>query len=115
MPQVEPDLIEEGAAELLHAAEADQAAFGKMQVADDDILADGEVGEQVQFLIDDADAEALRVERSGDFDGRAAERDRAAIGARRPCQNARQRALAGAVFAHQGMHFAGAECRSSRL
>ena len=32
-----------------------------MQVADDDILADGEVGEEVEFLIDDADAEALRI------------------------------------------------------
>ena len=33
----------------------------------------------------------------------------AAIGARRAGQNARERALAGAVFAHEGVHFAGAE------
>ena len=80
-----------------------------MQVADDDIFAGGEVGEQVEFLIDDADAETLRVQRSGDFDGRAVERNGAAIGARGAGQNARQGALAGAVFAHQGVHFAGAE------
>ncbi len=109
MPQIKSDLIEERAAELFHTAEADQTALGIMQVADDDILAHGEIVEQVQFLIDDADAEALRVQRSGDFDGRSAQRDGSAVGARRPGQNAREGAFAGAIFAHEGMHFAGAE------
>ena len=106
---VQPHLIEEGAAELFHAAETDHAAFRKMQVADDDILPGGEVGEQVEFLIDDADAETLRVQRGGDFDGRAVDRNGAAIGSGGAGQNARQRALAGAVFAHERVHFAGAK------
>ena len=109
MSQASPTCSQEGPAEFFHAAEIDQPAFRKVQVADDDVFADGEVGEQVEFLIDDADAEALRVQRGGDFDRRAIQRNEAAIGARGPGENARQRALAGAVLAHQGVHFPGAE------
>ena len=102
-------LTEKGAAEFFDAAETDQPAFRKMQVADDDIFPGGEVGEQVEFLIDDADAETLRVQRSGDFDGYAVDGNGTAIGARGTCENAGQGALAGSVFSHEGVHFAGAE------
>jgi len=69
-----------------------------MQVAGNDVFAGGEVGKQVEFLINDADAQTLRVPRGGDFDGYAVKGNGAAVGARGSGQYARQRALAGAVL-----------------
>ena len=75
-----------------------------------------EVGEQVQFLIDHADAGALRVERAGDGGG---PRRRCEItppsGRTDPAMILRQRAFARAVLAHERMHFAGAQVEVAPL
>ena len=114
---VQPDLLEEGPAELLDAAEIDQRGLrGKCRLPMTIFSPDREVGEQVEFLIDDADAEALRVQRVGDCDGSRRRSEMVPpVGARGPGQDARQRALARAVLAHQGVHLARRAGRNSRL
>jgi len=47
---LQPYLAEKTDAEFFHTAETDQPALRKMQVADDDVLSGGEVGEEVEFL-----------------------------------------------------------------
>ena len=71
-----------------------------------------EVGEQIQLLVDDADAGALRVERAGDGGGPAVDADDAAIGPHRSGDDLGQRALARAVLAHQRVDFAGLQRES---
>ena len=94
---VELGVVEQHAAELLRLA------------ADEDVLRRGEVGHQVQFLMDDADAELLGAARRIDLDRLAVEQDLAFVGLVDAGENFHQRRLAGAVLAHQRVHFAGAK------
>ena len=112
---VQPHLVQKRPAERFDAAEIAPASLrGKCRLPMTMFSPTREVGEQVELLVDDADAEALRVERAGDGGGRAVDARCAAIGPHRPGDNLRQGAFAGAVFAHQRVHFAGAQLRSLR-
>ena len=76
--------------------------------AGEDVLGDGEVEEQLRFLIDGRDAEGDGV--SGAVDGHrlALEGDPPGVGGRRPGEDLDQRGLARAVLADQGVDPAGA-------
>ena len=63
-------------------AEAVDGSAGIAEIADDDVLAGGEGREQVELLVDDADAEPLRVLRIADADRLSVDRDPRAIGRR---------------------------------
>jgi hypothetical protein len=80
-----------------------------VEIADDDVLPHGEVREEIQLLVDDADAEALRVERAFDADRIAVQRDDAGVGRGGAGQNTRQGALTRAVLADQRMYLAGTQ------
>ena len=99
-PQAEAHLFQERTAETV------DGAAGKAEIADDDVLAGGEAREEVEFLMDDADAEALRIARIGDVNGLAVDGDPRGIGGGGAGENPGKRAFAGAVFADQGMDFA---------
>ena len=77
--------------------------------ADEDVLRRREVAHQVQFLMDDADAEVLRGARAGQRHWLAVDEDLAGIRLVDPRQHLHQGRLAGAVFAHQRMDLAGAQ------
>ena len=98
---VEPHLRQEGAAEGFHGTTAE------FQIADDEVFAHGEVTEKVEFLVDDADAQALRVNRTGDGDRVAIDENAALAGVCRPGNDAGERALPRPVFTDKCMHFAG--------
>ncbi len=59
--------------------------------------------------MDDADAQVARRARRGDFDFDALEQDAAGVLRVDPGQDLHHGRLAGAVFATQGVHFAGAQ------
>ena len=73
-------MIEKRPAERVDFLNADEATFAKAQITDDDVFAYGEVWKQIQFLIDDADTETLRVERAGDRRWFAIDKNRSRIG-----------------------------------
>ena len=94
---VQLGVVEQQAAELLRLA------------ADEDVLRRRQVGHQVQLLMDYADAQLLRAARRADFDRLAIEQDLALVGLVDAGEDLHQRRLAGAVLAHQRMHFAGVQ------
>ena len=73
---------------------------------------DGQMIHQVQFLMNDADAERLRLARARTVDRLAVEEDFAGIRLIDAGEDLHQRRLAGAVLAHQRMHFAAIEIES---
>jgi hypothetical protein len=101
----ETGLIEVRPAKRFHAAEARPIPLLEAEIADDHVLASAQVREQIELLVNDADAEALGVERARD-------RHRAAVHAETPRvspddsgDNPRQRAFSRAVFTHQRVDF----------
>ena len=77
--------------------------------ADVDVLGDREVRAEVHFLVDGADAPALRLVRAREEHAPPVELDRAAVDLVRPGQHLEQGRLAGAVLPEQRVHFAGEE------
>ena len=64
---------------LVHRRLVDDAKRVARFAADEDVVGDGEVVHQVEFLMDDADAQGLRSARSVDLDLLAAHLDRAVV------------------------------------
>ncbi|MCY1251435.1 hypothetical protein D9M72_651970 [compost metagenome] len=64
---------------------------------------------QAEFLIEDADAGNARGLRPGNRHGLVIDQDLAAVGAHAAGDDLAERALAGAVRAHQHMHLAGGD------
>ena len=75
--------------------------------ADVDVLRHREVRTEVHFLVDGADAPALRLERAAEENALALELDRAAVELVRARQDLEQGRLAGAVLPEQRVHLAG--------
>ncbi len=75
--------------------------------ADEDVLRRRQVRHQVQFLVDDADAQFLRPPRRGNLGRPAVEQDLALVARVDAGEYLHQRGFAGAVLAHQRMHLAG--------
>ena len=100
---VQPHLRKEGRAEGV------EGTAGVAEIAERDVLADGEGREEVELLVDDADAEALGVAGMADFDGAAVDLNPGGVGLGDAGEDAREGALARAVLADQGVDFAAAE------
>ena len=76
---------------------------------DEEVLRDREVGHQVELLVDDADAELLRVLGRDRLVGLAVEEELALVGVVDAGQQLHQRRLAGAVLADQREDLAGVQ------
>jgi hypothetical protein len=76
--------------------------------AEVDVLGDVAVRQQVELLVDDADAGALGIERVRERDAASEQRDLALVGVVRAAEDLHQRRLAGAVLADQRVHLADA-------
>jgi hypothetical protein len=88
-------------------AERDPELCFERGVPERDVLGDGEVRKEVQLLEDDADAGAAGLVGPRPCDGAAAEEDLAGVRLRDSREDARQRALARAVLAAEGVHLPG--------
>jgi hypothetical protein len=99
----EADLVEKRRAETV-----DRAAR-EAEIADDNVLADGQGREEIELLVNDPDSEPLRIARIADLDRMAVDRDARGVRRRGPGEYARERALAGAVFPDQRVDFAAPE------
>src|SRR6266850_6353042 len=75
--------------------------------ADEDVLSRAEVVHQVELLMNDADAVALRRARAADFDRAAVEKDLPGVFLVHASEHLHQRGFARPVFAHQRMNLAG--------
>ena len=64
---------------LLHCPVVDERSARRL-AAEEDVLGDGALGEEVELLVDDADAALLRLPRVAEADCFAVEEDRAASG-----------------------------------
>ena len=71
------------------------------QVGDEHILIDGQVVDEVQLLMDEADARIQRVHRSGKVHRFSVQRNGAAVSRKDAAQNVHQGRLSGAVFSQQ--------------
>ena len=77
--------------------------------AEHDVLGHGEVGEQVDLLVDGADAGLLRLAGTRERDLPARHQDLTGVDRVDPGQRLDQGRLAGAVLPHQRVHLAGEE------
>ena len=84
------------------------------RVAEEDVLGDGQLGEEQQLLVDRGDAAVARLARGDRLELGVADADRAAVGRVDAGDDLDQRRLAGAVLAEQRMHLAGAARRNRR-
>ena len=100
---MQPELVEKGAALLLHRGQRDQPVAGRLTV-DEEIGQHRAFGKQAQFLIDDTDAVGPGNTGSIDGDRSTVEQDFSAIGTNGTGKHLHQRRLAGAVLAHHGMN-----------
>ena len=85
-------------------------AFPEAQITNDDVLTYGEVRKKVQLLIDDADSEVLRVQRTGDRRRLAIDKNRPSIGPNGSGDDFGESAFPGAILTHQRMDFSGTQC-----
>ncbi len=76
---VESDLLQQRPAKPVQLLEIDELAGFELQRSDDDVFGDRQAGEQIQLLIDDADAEAPRIERTGYGNGPAVQENACAV------------------------------------
>ena len=77
--------------------------------ADEDVLRHRQMGHQVQFLVDHADAKLLGSSGIGDLDFFAFDEDAAGVLRIDTGEHFHERGFAGAVFAHQRVHLARAQ------
>ena len=76
------------------------------QVAEEDVLGDGEVAGEVELLVDGRDAQRLGVVRAADLDGLSLEQDLPLVLAVRTREDLDQGRLAGAILAEEGVDLA---------
>ena len=104
------DLEAEPAAELddpaVRLVAVEEEAVGHRLLAEEDVLGDGQDGDEHEVLVDHADAAGDGVGRAGDPDRRPVEEDLALVGRGQPVQDVHQGRLAGAVLAEQGVDLA---------
>jgi hypothetical protein len=80
--------------------------------ADEDVLCHGQVRHQVEFLVNDADAELQRLPRCRGVQGPAVQPELPGVGGIDAGQQLHQRRLAGAVLTDQGQHLAAAQLQA---
>ncbi len=91
---------------LARGALVEQQTVGGL-VAEHDVVDRVERRDQIELLIDHADAQIFGCARRVDGNGLAIDRNFAGVGALRAGQDLHERRFAGAVFADQCVHFAG--------
>jgi hypothetical protein len=92
------EALEQRVRVALHPPRVDHPAPHRL-AAEEDVLGDGPVGEEVELLVDDRDAVVLGVERVVQLDRLAVDGDRARVGAVHAGEDLHQGRLAGAVLA----------------
>jgi hypothetical protein len=107
---VEFELTQQVRRGSVHGVIVDEAQARARFAAEKDVLGDSEFGEEVEFLVDDCHAGGLGVAGAGEADELAIDRDLALVGREDPGEDVHERALAGAVFAEQGVESAAADC-----
>ena len=91
-------------ASRVHPPPVEQAVAAKF-AAEEDVLGDRAEGDEIDLLVDRADAAVLRLLGRGELDRLAAEDDLAGVVAVGAGEHLDQRRFAGAVLADQGHHF----------
>ena len=92
---------------FVQRAPVDDAAPARRQFAQKNVLGGRQVRNEVELLVDDADAAIARIARAGNLHGQAVETNLAGVLAIGAAQNLHQRRLAGAVLSEQHVHVAG--------
>src|ERR1019366_5216612 len=100
---IEAEPGERGAGPGAHRAPAHQTERGGL-TPEADVFGHGKVRDEVDLLIDGADADRLGFTRRTRMDDAATQRDLALVARIDAGEALDQRALAGAVFAHQGVN-----------
>jgi len=90
-----------------HFAAVEEEAGEAGLAADEDVVLGGEVGEGDGFLVDDGDASGFGGADAAQVEGRAGDEDLAGIREDRAGEGFDEGGLAGAVFAAEGVDFAG--------
>ncbi len=98
----------------LHGGPVEHAAAHRLE-PEIDVLGDRTVRQQAQFLVDDADTGAARVDGMGEGHRAAADPERPRVGAVDPAEDLHQRRFAGAVLAADRVNFAGPTIEAHRL
>jgi hypothetical protein len=106
--------LDEGAGAVVEGAVVEQRAAARLP-ADEDVLRDRQVGHQVELLVDDADAELLRMAWAGDAYGLAVEQEFARVRRVDARKQLHERRLAGAVLSDEGEHLAVAQVETHVL
>ena len=107
--QREPEPVEELLCAPVQGAVVEEDAGAALLAPDEDVLRDREVGHEVEFLVDDRDAELLRVTRALDRELLAVQPERAGVGRVDARQQLHEGRLAGAVLADEREHLAVAQ------
>ena len=94
-----------------HALAVDHQAGDARLAAEKDVVGDGELGNEVELLVDDGDALRFGVAHARKRNGRVIDGDLALIVGMDAGQDLHERRLAGAVFAHQRMDLAAARSK----
>ena len=105
---VEPEVGEHHPRVLPHPGPVDHPEPARL-APEGDVLRNGDVGHQVDLLVDRPDPELLRVVRRPEPHGRPVQPELAGRQRERPRDRLDQRGLAGAVLAHERVHLAGEE------
>ena len=105
---LQPDALEHLARRRRSSRGRVIAAAGR-ELAHQQVLADRQVGQQAQLLVDDADAGVARLHRRRAADVAAVDLVGAAVALDGAREDLDQRALAGAVLAGEAVHLAGAQ------
>ena len=88
-----------------HPLPIDQTQSGARLLAHEEILGDGQIRDEREFLEDRHDANGDRVGWAAEGDRLAVVGDRARVRGMNPAQDLHHRALAGAVLAEEGVNF----------
>ena len=99
------EALEERARVRVQLLPVDDAAAGRL-AAEEDVLGRGEVGDEVELLVDGADAEVLGAPRRPDLDLAAGDLDGARVAGGGPGEDAHEGGLAGPVLAEQDVDLA---------
>ena len=89
----------------------ENSRLGARFASNEDILRHGQVGHQVELLVDHADAQVLGSTRVGNVDFVAFVNNVPGVFFINARQDFHQGRFAGAIFAHQGVHFAGLQLK----
>ena len=113
-PQVHAHAIQDGARLPFQFRPADEERWSRF-APDEDVLHHGEIGHQVQFLVDDGDAQLLGMVGVVDLNRLSAKQDFAAVRHVDAGENFHQRRFAGAVLPDQAQDFARAHMKADIL